>query len=55
MYVAKTAVKKAKRDVKVREAGNSALARFFLGRFGRMLIVGAALCVILTAGAFTYF
>ena len=35
--------RRQKREVKVRVAGNSALARFFLGPFGRILIVELAL------------
>jgi penicillin-binding protein 1B len=55
MVVAKPAAKKPKRDMKVRVAGNSALARFFLGPIGRILVIGLAFCVIAAAGAFTYF
>ena len=38
MLVAKTAAKNQKREVKVRVAGKSALARFVLGPFGQALI-----------------
>ena len=55
MRVANTAAKKQKREVKVRVAGKSALARFFLGPFGRALLIGLAAFVILGAAAFTYF
>src|SRR4051794_23033475 len=55
MSVAKTAPKNKKRDVKVRVAGTSALARFFLGPYGRALVIGFACFVILGIGVFTYF
>ena len=55
MSVAKTAPKNQKRDVKVRVAGTSALARFFLGPVGRAMIIGLACLVILGVGVFTYF
>ncbi len=55
MVVGKTAAKQPKRDVKMRVAGKSRLARFFLGRFGRIFLIAMALFVIAGAGAFTYF
>src|SRR3954452_10557999 len=55
MLVAKATPKNQKRVGKVRVAGTSALARFFLGPFGRALVIGIACLVILGVGAFTYF
>jgi penicillin-binding protein 1B len=55
MSVAKTAAKKPNRDMKVRVAGRSALARFVLGRTGRVLLIGFALLVIAGAATFTYY
>jgi penicillin-binding protein 1B len=55
MRVAKTAVKAPKPDGKLRVQGSSRLVRFFLGRFGRILLVSFALFVIAGAGVFTYF
>jgi penicillin-binding protein 1B len=55
MVVPKTAPKSQKRQVKVRVAGTSALARFFLGPLGRALVIGLVCFVILGVGAFTYF
>jgi penicillin-binding protein 1B len=55
MGVGKTAAKQPKRDVKMRVAGKSRLARFFLGRFGRGLLIALAFFVIAGASAFTYF
>src|SRR6476646_8301750 len=55
MSVAKVAPKNRKRDVKVRVAGTSGLARFFLGPLGRGLVIALALFVILGVGVFTYF
>jgi penicillin-binding protein 1B len=55
MSVAKTAGKKPKREMKVRAAKGSALARFFLGRAGRILLISCALLVIAGAATFTYF
>jgi penicillin-binding protein 1B len=53
MLVAKTPAKKPK--VKVRVAGRSALARFFLSRTGRIVVISFAALVILSVGTFTYF
>jgi penicillin-binding protein 1B len=39
----------------VRVAGKSRLARFFLGRFGRIVLLSIALVAIAGAAAFTYF
>src|SRR3954447_1211630 len=55
MVVSKTATKSQKREVKVRLAGTSALARFFLGPFGRTLVIGFACLVIAGVGVFTYY
>src|SRR4051812_41211 len=55
MLVAKATPKNQKRVGKVRVAGTSALARFFLGPFGRALVIGIACLVILGVGVFTYF
>ena len=55
MVVSKTATKRQKREVKVRVAGTSALARFFLGPLGRALVIGVACLVIAGVGAFTYY
>jgi penicillin-binding protein 1B len=44
-----------KRGVSVRVRGNSGLIRFFLGPWGRILIMGSALLVILVLGIFTFF
>ncbi len=53
--MAKAEAKNQKREMKVRVAGTSGLARFFLGPFGRILIIGFAAVVILGAAVFTYF
>src|SRR5437763_2851516 len=55
MVVSKTATKSQKREVKVRLAGTSPLARFFLGPLGRVLVIGVACLVIAGVGAFTYY
>ena len=39
----------------MRVRGNSGLIRFFLGPWGRILIMGSALLVILVLGIFTFF
>ena len=43
-----------KREMKVRVPAASGLAQFVLGRFGRFLVVGMALCAILAIGVFTF-
>ena len=53
--VARTASKPSKREVKVRVPRTSRLARFFLSRFGRFLIVSFSLVIIAGFGAFAYF
>lgn len=55
MVVGKPAVKQPKRDVKMRVAGKSRLARLVLGRFGRTVLLCCALLLIVGAAAFTYF
>jgi penicillin-binding protein 1B len=44
-----------KKEMKVRVPTNAGLARFFLGRMGRILIVGFSLFAILGIGVFTYY
>src|SRR5215472_16811704 len=53
--VARSATKSARREMRVRIPRHSWLARFALGHFGRVLIIGFALFVIIGLGAFTYF
>ena len=45
----------SKRDMKVRIPSNAILARFFLGRAGRILLVTTAALLILGLGTFLYF
>jgi penicillin-binding protein 1B len=47
--------KAPKRGMSVRVSGDSALARFFLGPVGRILIMGCAISLILVLAAFTFF
>src|SRR6516164_7804402 len=53
--VARTASKSPKREMKVRIPRTSRLARFFLSRFGRILVISICLLVIGCVGAFAYF
>ena len=43
-----------KREMKVRVQANAGLARFFLGPFGRILILGGALLVFAVVAVFSY-
>jgi penicillin-binding protein 1B len=51
-FVPKTATK---REMKIRVPKNARLARFFLGRFGRILMFGTAIFAILGISTFLYF
>lgn len=55
MAVGKTAPQQQKRDVKMRVAGKSRLARLVLGRFGRTVLLTIAILAIGGAATFTYF
>src|SRR5579863_6373645 len=48
-------VTKPKREMKVRVPGKDGVARFVLGRAGRILVIGLSVMLILGLGAFTYF
>src|SRR5215469_5426462 len=53
--VARTATKSSKREMKVRVPRKSRLARFFLSRFGRYLLIFFCLLIIGGAGSFAYY
>ena len=46
---------KKKKEMKVRITGNARFTRFFLGSFGRFLVVSATLVTVAGLGAFTYY
>lgn len=49
------AATKEKREMKVRVPRNQGVARFFLGKGGRILLLGFTVMMIMALGAFTYF